>query len=169
MSGAIFDSSNQQNEHAFKHAIAKINRHRIFGGYTVEGHTHHISPKSPYEAISRTCELLTLGVVGIVGPTTKENADAVRSVSDVKEILLLDVYPEHRYTYGTNLNLYPHPDILMEAYLDIVNKWKWRTFTILYEDNRSLIRMSELLKLRTKSDYKVVFKQLDRDNTGNYR
>lgn len=113
--------------------------------------------------------MLALGVVGIVGPTTRENADAVRSVSDVKEILLLDVYPEYRDTYGTNLNLHPHPSKLCEGYLAIIGAWKWKSFTILYEDDRSLVRMSELLKLRGNMDYKVAIKQLDKDNTRNYR
>lgn len=133
------------------------------------GHVRRIPPRQPFLAIRKTCELLALGVVGIVGPTTKENADAVRSVTDVKDVLLLDVYPEYRDTYGTNLNLHPYPKTLCDAYLAIVKAWNWKSFTILYEDDSSLVRMSEVLKLRSNSDYKVVIKQLDRDNTGIYR
>lgn len=113
--------------------------------------------------------MLTIGVVGIVGPSTKENADAVRSVTDEKEILQLDVYPEYQDVYATNLNLHPHPYKLNEAYLAVINAWNWKGFTILYEDDRGLVRMSELLKLRSNKDHKVVIKQLDRDRTGNYR
>lgn len=167
--GAIFDSASPQSEYAFKHAIAKVRKLRIFDNYHVQEHIHRIQPKNPFEAIRKTCDLLAFGVVGIVGPTTKENADAVRSVSDGKEILLLDVYPEFRDTYGTNLNLHPHPSNLLEAYMFVVDAWSWRSFTIFYEDERSLMRMSELLKLRNNEDYKVVIKQLDKDKTGNYR
>lgn len=163
------DSPNPQSEHAFRHAISRIRKLHIFDGYIIKGHIHRIPPRRPFEAIRRTCDLLAMGVVGIVGPTTKENADAVRSVSDGKEILLLDVYPEYRDTYGTNLNLHPYPGSLLEVYLGVVGAWKWRDFTIFYEDDRSLVRMSEVLKLKDNADYRVVIKQLDRDATGNYR
>lgn len=53
--------------------------------------------------------------------------------------------------------------------MEIIETLGWKTFTILYEDNASLLRISELLKIRTNKDYRIVVRQLDKDGTGNYR
>lgn len=109
------------------------------------------------------------GVVGILGPTTPENYNAVRSVCDAKEIPLLEVHPELQVVKGNNLNVHPSPQALSLAYIDILLKWQWKSFTILYEDDESLLRMSEILKMRDNKDFRVVVRELDKNGTGNYR
>ena len=84
-----------------------------------------------------------------------------------------------------SVNLYPHPasvsrvriivepagghwrgetisDFLLsrQAYADVINGWKWKTFTVLYEDEDGLIRLQELLQLSITPGYKIIVRQL---------
>ena len=45
--------------------------------------------------------------------------------------------------------------------------WKWKTFTVLYEDEDGLIRLQELLQLSITPGYKIIVRQLP--NSDDYR
>lgn len=49
-----------------------------------------------------------------------------------------------------------------QAYLDLVKKWGWKSFTIIYESNDGLIRLQELLKARNSAlaAYPITVRQL---------
>lgn len=49
-----------------------------------------------------------------------------------------------------------------QAYLDLVKKWGWKSFTIIYESNEGLVRLQELLKARNAalSAYPITIRQL---------
>lgn len=53
-------------------------------------------------------------------------------------------------------------DLLLsrQAYADVINGWKWKTFTVLYEDEDGLIRLQELLQLSITPGYKIIIRQL---------
>ncbi|KAG0429103.1 hypothetical protein HPB47_023958, partial [Ixodes persulcatus] len=45
-----------------------------------------------------------------------------------------------------SLNVFPHPDVLSRAYLDLVlKKNRWKSVTVIYEDSESFVRMKEVL------------------------
>ena len=44
--------------------------------------------------------------------------------------------------------------------MDLIERFGWRSYTILYEDNHGLVRLQELLKSPTQSDVKIVVRQL---------
>ena len=44
--------------------------------------------------------------------------------------------------------------------MDLIERFGWRSYTILYEDNQGLVRLQELLKSPTQSDVKIVVRQL---------
>jgi len=50
----------------------------------------------------------------------------------------------------------------LQAYLDLVKKWGWKSFTIIYESNEGLVRLQELLKARNGafSAYPITIRQL---------
>ena len=60
-----------------------------------------------------------------------------------------------------SINLSPHPRTITKAFKDLVLKYKWRHFTILYEETESLIKLQELLKLPNEHDVKIIVQQLD--------
>lgn len=67
------------------------------------------------------------------------------------------------------INNFPHPAILSQAYLDFIRVWNWKRFTILYDNDESLIRLNEVLKLTLDKNYVIIVRKLDQYNTGIYR
>lgn len=49
-----------------------------------------------------------------------------------------------------------------QAYLDMVKKWGWKSFTIIYESNDGLVRLQELLKAKNAAlaAYPITIRQL---------
>lgn len=70
---------------------------------------------------------------------------------------------------GTEINFYPSADSLAKAYLDIMDTWGWKTFTILYDDNESLSRIIGFVEMAKDAGLIVNMKQLDPQKTGIYR
>lgn len=71
--------------------------------------------------------------------------------------------------YGTEINFYPHPPVLAYAYKQIIKAYGWETFTILYDDGESLIRMLKLMEMAKDHGMVVQMVQLDQSHTENYR
>lgn len=55
----------------------------------------------------------------------------------------------------------------MKAYVDIVESWGWKSFTIIYETNDGLLRLQELLKANRRSKHPTTVRQLP--DTNDYR
>lgn len=67
------------------------------------------------------------------------------------------------------MNFYPSAPLLAKAYWEIIDKWQWKTFTVLYEDDESLLRLSELIITAKNEGIVVTVEQLDREGSGSYR
>lgn len=67
------------------------------------------------------------------------------------------------------VNIYPYPPSLSYVFVDLIIFLKWKSFTIIYENDDSLPRISAVLKSTYLTDYVVAFKQLDMSFSGNYR
>ena len=60
-------------------------------------------------------------------------------------------------------------DIFRKAYADLVLKFGWKSVVIIYENEESLIRLQELIKIpKTFSGIKLTLRQLD-PTTDDYR
>lgn len=113
---------------------------------------------------------MTSSVVGIVGPSTEENANGVQSICDAKEIPYVETRWDDQQRRGSALvNIHPYPAVMSRAYVEVVKAWNWKTFTILYEDYGSLSRVNELFKMSETRGYTIVVRQLDKYGSGNYR
>lgn len=49
---------------------------------------------------------------------------------------------------------------VLQAYVDLVRAWNWRSFTIIYENNEGLVRLQELLKAHGPSEFPIAVRQL---------
>lgn len=114
----------------------------------------------PYKAMNVTCFLLEQGVIAIFGPSLEENSNAVQSITDAKEIPHIEVRWDDHPQDGTLINIHPYPDVLTSTYMDIIEAWGWRNFVILYENNESLQRVGELLKLFNPTEHRITVRQL---------
>jgi hypothetical protein len=63
-----------------------------------------------------------------------------------------------------SVNLYPHPTAISKAYVQLIERFGWKSYTILYEDNQGLVRLQELLKSPTQSDVRIQVRQLPIDD-----
>ena len=59
------------------------------------------------------------------------------------------------------------PLFALQAYVDIVKQWEWKTFTIIYENNDGIVRLQELIKAHDNSPYPITVRQLSL--SGDYR
>ena len=104
---------------------------------------------------------------GIFGPTSPEAAIHVQSICDAKEM----PHIETRYDADTKspmVNLHPHPSSLGKVFVDLVNAWNWKSFTILYENGPWLPQLSELLEMYDPKGYTITVRQLDLNTTAGY-
>uniref|UniRef100_A0AAR5Q5X3 Uncharacterized protein n=2 Tax=Dendroctonus ponderosae TaxID=77166 RepID=A0AAR5Q5X3_DENPD len=169
LAGFFEETDNELNQHAFKLAIDWSNERRSPDNQLIAV-GKELAIDEPYSAITITCDLLKDGVLTIFGPMSISNINAVQSVCDEKELPhILTRWMYYPLRPGTAVNFYPSAPLLTEAYWAIIQAWKWQTFTVLYEDDESLLRVSELILQAKQEGIIVTVEQLDRDGTGNYR
>ncbi|XP_074025580.1 glutamate receptor ionotropic, kainate 2 isoform X1 [Leptinotarsa decemlineata] len=128
---------------------------------------NEVAENEPFSALHHTCLLLEAGVVAVFGPRSFNNIDIVQSICDSKEIPHIitrwNLWPMR---LGSEINFYPHPPLLAKAYLDIIFSFEWESFTVLYEDNESLMRVTSLIETAKSEGLVVQVMQLEE---GNYR
>lgn len=160
--GAIFEYKNDAEPStlikAFNKAISDINESDDY--YFQFMPMIKVIDDNPYDAMINTCALLEEGVIGIFGPFLEDNSNVVQSISDLKEIPHIEVRWDDHPLNGTIVNVHPYPDVLTRTYLDIIETWGWKDFVILYENNESLQRVGELLKLFDPIKHKIIIRQL---------
>ena len=115
-------------------------------------------------------------MVAIFGPKSATSSEHIRSIADSMEI----PYVETRWNYrpetrgpsstGYAFNLHPDVSTLSKAYVDVLDAFHWKTVTILYQDNNSMMTLRELFAKTSKSNeeerLKIVVKQLSKNKNG---
>ena len=66
--------------------------------------------------------------------------------------------------YGKNSQSYKRKIEFLQAYVELIERFGWKSYTILYEDNQGLVRLQELLKSPTQSDVRIQVRQLPIDD-----
>lgn len=79
-------------------------------------------------------------------------------------------WDSHPKRHTTALSFRPSNKVLNQLFLDVVGYFGWKEFVVLYEDNSSLLRMSELLRGIDNSKFKqVLLERLDWSDENGYR
>jgi len=175
---AIFDEGGDpKHELAFNHAVQSINRNRdILSGVELTSEIVHIPPGNSYIAERKTCYLLEKGVVAIFGPLSKYSSEHIKSITDSMEI----PYIETRWNYRSQkvigkagdyaINLHPDITTLGSAYLDLIEAYQWKTITILYQDNDSMMTLKQIFDKTSNvgpmDEFRLVIKQLEHNENG---
>ena len=85
------------------------------------------------------CRRFGIGTKVIFPPKTGNVTAYMMSVSQVLEIPLINVHDTITSgladSQGISVNLFPHYLAVSRAHRDLIKFWKWRTFTMMYEDN----------------------------------
>lgn len=161
--GGLFESNEEPNvEKAFEYAIDRVNSNRnTLGKSKLAAVTEKLIPEDSFHTSKKLCQHLRGGLAGVFGPRSAPSAAHVQSIADTMGI----PHIEYRWDYRTvrpdfSLNLHPHPAVLSRAYLNLIEFWKWKSFTLVYEDNQGLVELQELLKAEL-IDVKMHVRQLD--------
>ncbi|KAL1416539.1 hypothetical protein MTO96_027902 [Rhipicephalus appendiculatus] len=161
--GGIFESDNQQAQLRFRHALDKINKDiTLLPNTELRPVIHEVKPKDSFSAYKAICTSFKQRVSSIVGPTSPAVTSLVMSACTNLNVPHLQTtwHPtSNRNPY--TLNLFPDPDLFGKAFLDLVLNKKWKTFTVLYEDQQSLILLKDVLNNSFAQNHMVSLVQLN--------
>lgn len=112
--------------------------------------------------------MAAMGIHAILGPDSARTNEIVRSVAENLGLPQFQTFPNAKmstYARGNpheNLifNLYPDPKIVAKALATLVREMHWKGFTVVYEDDDSLVMLQEVLKMHRSQDYPVVVRKL---------
>ena len=84
------------------------------------------------------CDQLALGVAAVFGPSHSSPVSAVQSICHALEVPHIQTRWKHPSVDNKDtfyINLYPEYTAISKAILDIVNFFKWKKLTVVYEDS----------------------------------
>jgi glutamate receptor, ionotropic, invertebrate len=106
------------------------------------------------------------GVAAIFGPSSRTTSGIVGSICNAMEIPHITYHwsPEplggrdnpHRMT----INLFPDSDVLARAMADVIVDYTWKSYTIVYETDESLMRLKDILQIHTPNNDPITVRQL---------
>ncbi|KYB29341.1 glutamate receptor ionotropic, kainate 2 [Tribolium castaneum] len=138
--GGLFQHETEQK--AFHLATDLINAKYKDSSIRLIPDSHLIDNYNAYTTYLTTCELLQKGVIAIFGPSSIHSSPAIQTILDRKEIPHVETYFDRKLSrHDCLLNLHPHPSVMSQAYLEIVNKWGWRSLVVIYDSEESLAKL----------------------------
>ncbi|XP_061424119.1 glutamate receptor ionotropic, kainate 2-like isoform X3 [Lethenteron reissneri] len=169
--GGIFETVEggpaSAEEIAFKFAVNSINRNRtLLPNTTLTYDIQRINIYDSFEASRKACDQLSLGVAAIFGPSHSASASSVQSIANALEVPHIQTQwkPQPSSSRDTFfVNLYPDYASVSRAVLDLVQSYKWKSVTVVYEDSTGLIRLQELIKAPSQLNLKLKIRQLPPD------
>uniref|UniRef100_A0A087XB14 Glutamate receptor n=1 Tax=Poecilia formosa TaxID=48698 RepID=A0A087XB14_POEFO len=166
--GGIFETLENEpisvEELAFKFAVTNINRNRtLMPNTTLTYDIQRINLFDSFEASRRACDQLALGVGAVFGPSHSSSVSAVQSICNALEVPHIQTRWKHPSVDNKDsfyINLHPEYASISRAVLDIVQFYKWKAVTVVYEDATGLIRLQELIKAPSRYTIKIKIRQL---------
>uniref|UniRef100_M3ZHS4 Glutamate receptor n=1 Tax=Xiphophorus maculatus TaxID=8083 RepID=M3ZHS4_XIPMA len=168
LTGGIFETLENEpisvEELAFKFAVTNINRNRtLMPNTTLTYDIQRINLFDSFEASRRACDQLALGVGAVFGPSHSSSVSAVQSICNALEVPHIQTRWKHPSVDNKDsfyINLHPEYASISRAVLDIVQFYKWKAVTVVYEDATGLIRLQELIKAPSRYTIKIKIRQL---------
>ena len=162
--GAIFESNQLEQEIVFRYAIEKVNENpSILPNVTLVPYVERVSTSDSLISEGKLCNLLYTGVACVLGPINEISSMHIRSIVDTLEIPHLEVHYdvlESIKTTGLTINVYPRPESLARATLDLLRILGWEDFAIVYDYNEQVILYSSLLQEARDKGWSVKLYQL---------
>ncbi|KAK5650421.1 hypothetical protein RI129_001450 [Pyrocoelia pectoralis] len=158
--GGLFEESNDNARLAFQLAADIINENNSnpYKLHSLWGYVHHFNTLATSHTL---CSMLEEGLVGIIGPTSPFLSPYVKSLCDIKDIPLIQVQWDFKQKGNDDLiNLYPDTSELSRSFVDLIQNWKWNSFTIIYENNDSLYKVKYLLEIYDQIQNTITLRQL---------
>lgn len=158
--GAVFEMSNNDKEMTFLHAVDRVNANNSILLHTrLSASVKKVTPENILDARRKICELLEEGVAAVLTPTSLSLGNLVKHTFDTYNIPHLQTgwdYTNKNWLHS--LNFHPDYTVVAKAYRKLVERWNWKTFTILYEEENGLILLHEIFKAFEVGSKITVFK-----------
>lgn len=146
--GALFGPNELQQEVTFKAALNAINNDLDLKPRSIfMPKVENVSLDDSFDADRKTCSLLKVGVVAILGPLKGAASQHVQAICDSFEVPHIEMKPDLVLRRDDlAINLYPSYDVLARAYIDLIQAWNWTSFAIVYESSEAMIRLQDIFK-----------------------
>uniref|UniRef100_A0A1I8IPK4 ANF_receptor domain-containing protein n=1 Tax=Macrostomum lignano TaxID=282301 RepID=A0A1I8IPK4_9PLAT len=176
--GAVLESGDTVLEIALRRAVEVANgvldRSKNLHGYRLVPDIRRISDSDSFNASLEVCSLLETGVVAIVGPTSGQASEQVRSVCEYFAVPHIETNWNYRLPRPNHytVNLSPHFETYSQALSDYIKTMVPATRTaVIYDDPDSLLKFEGLLNAadspvlvrqwaKRSGTYKYVMKEL---------
>ena len=164
--GAIFPDDDRRavKEALFAHAIEMINsdksvllRARLFE------QMESVKATNSIKASRKVCGMIENGLAALFGPSESPAlASHVQSMAKFFHIPHLETRWNYNFERSDfSLNVRPHPAMVGKAYVDFIRSVGWKSFVIVYQDEKSLVKLQELLSMpKNFDDVKITLRQL---------
>ncbi|XP_063982898.1 glutamate receptor ionotropic, kainate 2-like [Diachasmimorpha longicaudata] len=113
-----------------------------------------------FEVSQTVCTLVSDGIATIIGPDDKSSSTHVQNMCDTMDMPNILTRWDSDGTRLNAVNLYPHASTLSQIFPDLVMEFKWKSFTIIYDNTDGLIRMNKLLERWDPKGYPVTLRHL---------
>ncbi|XP_011304726.1 glutamate receptor ionotropic, kainate 2-like isoform X2 [Fopius arisanus] len=113
-----------------------------------------------FDISQSVCSLVYDGIAAIIGPHDKSMSAHVQSMCDTMDIPNIITRWDSDSFRMKAVNLYPHANTLSQIFPDLVMEFKWKSFTIIYDNIDSLIRMDKLLERWDPKGYPITLRHL---------
>ncbi|XP_033155312.1 glutamate receptor ionotropic, kainate 2 isoform X2 [Drosophila mauritiana] len=168
MVGSIFTSDKDESEIAFRTAVDRANileRNVELVPIVVYANTD-----DSFIMEKMVCNLISQGVIAIFGPSTGSSSDIIASICDTLDIphIVYDWIPNEsipdREHSTMTLNVHPDNLLLSQGLAEIVQSFAWRSFTVVYETDKELQQLQDILQVGEPSSNPTTVKQLGPDD-----
>ncbi|KAJ8939711.1 hypothetical protein NQ318_009811 [Aromia moschata] len=133
--------------------------------YRIGGLVSDCPPHNSREAYKGARRLFEEGIVGLFGPSSTHSSPYIQQVCDMREIPHIETHQNlNQERNDTLVNVYPHPRILSDIFVDLIEAYGWDKVIVLYDNDESLMSVSSLLKLNVPEKRKVILRQLEGPN-----
>ncbi|XP_060567354.1 glutamate receptor ionotropic, kainate 1-like [Ruditapes philippinarum] len=150
---------------AFVNAVTKVNMHSEVGpGRNIIYDMKTIAPHDSFKANTDVCREMKAhgGIAAVFGPFSEISRAHVHSLCNAFEIPHIQaIWDSREPREYFSISVYPDHDVLSQAFADIVKHWEWKTFTVIYEDGESLVRLHKLLEVARGDEYKMTIRRLE--------
>lgn len=161
--GGIFESGSQKAQLSFRYAIDQINKDiSILPRTELMPIIHEVKRKDSFTASKALCTFFKQRVSAIIGPTSEAVTSFTKSACTNLNVPHLQTSWEpmsNRNPY--TLNLFPDPEVFGKAYLDLIINKKWKSFTVLYEHQDSLILLKDVINSSLAQNHSVSLVQVN--------
>ncbi|XP_053961746.1 glutamate receptor ionotropic, kainate 2 [Anastrepha ludens] len=162
--GIIFASRNDDTEIAFLTAIERANV--VERSFELVPIVEYANTDDSFIVEKTVCKLIAQGVIAIFGPNTAGGTDIVTNICNTLDIphIVFDWSPSEslsdREHTSMTLNVHPNNILLSRGMAEILQSFNWRSYTIVYETEKELQQLQDVLQVGEPENNPTTLRQL---------